>query len=463
MRAEEICFLPATELARALGARELSAREVLDAHREQIERWNPLVNAIVTTTFERAKAQAYAADEALARGEPAGPLHGLPIAHKDLVDTAGIRTTYGSPVFADNVPEVDEPFVTRVREAGAILVGKTNTPEFGAGSHTFNPVFGLTRNPYDPSVSAGGSSGGAAAALACGMVPIADGSDLGGSLRNPASFCNVVGFRPTLVPPADDPLDLSTDGPMARTVDDVALLLGVMTGAGDQAIPGGDVAGSAVAWAPSFGGAMPVDPVVSATVASVRGVVEELGCAVTDAAPDLRGAREAFLTLRARTYALGLGELLAEHRDEIKPTVVWNIEQGLALGTEDVERAVARRDDVRAAAAAFFDTYDVLVVPVSQVPPFDVELEYPTEVAGTHMETYVDWMESCWSITVLGAPAISVPCGFTDDGLPIGMQIVGPPGADAAVLQFARAFERATDVGAIRPTVPAPAPRRPAT
>jgi len=459
--AEEICYLPATELARAMAHGELSAREVLAAHCEQYERWNPIVNAIVTTTFERAGEQARAADEAHARGEALGPLHGLPIAHKDLVDTAGVRTTYGSPIFADNVPEVDEPLVMHIREAGAILMGKTNTPEFGTGSHTFNPVFGVTRNPYDPSVSAGGSSGGAAAALACGMVPIADGSDLGGSLRNPASFCNVVGFRPTLVP-EEDALDLSMDGPMARTVDDVALLHGVMTG-GDWAIAEGGVEASAVAWAPSFGGAVPVEPVVAATIESARAVVEGLGCDVIDAAPDLGGAREAFLTLRARSYAQNLGDLLAQHRDEMKPTLVWNIEQGFDLTGDDVERAVARRDEVRAAAAAFFATYDVLVVPVSQVPPFDVDLEYPTQVAGIRMATYLDWMESCWSITVLGAPAISVPCGFTDDGLPIGMQIVGKPGADAAVLRFARAFERATEVGAIRPTAPAPDPRRPAT
>ncbi len=462
MSAEEICYRPATELARAIAEGELSAREVLAAHREQYERWNPVVNAIVTTTFEAAEEQARAADEARARGEALGPLHGLPIAHKDLVDTAGIRTTYGSPIFADNVPEVDEPLVTVIRDAGAVLVGKTNTPEFGTGSHTFNPVFGITRNPYDPSVSAGGSSGGAAAALACGMVPIADGSDLGGSLRNPASFCNVVGFRPTLVP-EEDPLDLFTDGPMARTVEDVALLHGVMTGIGGRIIDDGSVTGTTVAWAPSFGDAMPVEPVVVATIESARVVVEGLGCDVTDAAPELRGAREAFLTLRARTYALGLGDLLTEHRAEMKPTLVWNIEQGLELTDDDVERAVTRRDEVRAAAAAFFATYDVLVVPVAQVPPFDVDLEYPTQVAGVPMATYLDWMESCWSITVLGAPAISVPCGFTDSGLPIGMQIVGRPGADAAVLRFARAFERATEVGAIRPTAPAPDPRRPAT
>src|SRR6187200_3646884 len=246
----------AVDLARSLRSREVSAREVLAAHLARIEETNPAINAIVTLVPERALEQAGAADQALARGESVGPLHGLPIAHKDLADTAGVRTTYGSPIYADHVPEEDEPFVTRVREAGAVLLGKTNTPEFGAGSHTFNPVFGPTRNPYDLSKSAGGSSGGAAAALATGMVPIADGSDLGGSLRNPASFCGVVGFRPTvgLVPswPDVDPEDLSVEGPMARSVEDAALLLSVMADRPDLAVVASQAAdhdGLRVAWA----------------------------------------------------------------------------------------------------------------------------------------------------------------------------------------------------------------------
>jgi len=324
----------ATELARMLREREVSAREVLDAHLGRIDLWNPVVNAIVTRTTELALARAADLDEAVVRGEEAGPLHGLPIAHKDLVDTAGIRTTYGSPIFADNVPEEDEPFVTRLRVAGSVLVGKTNTPEFGAGSHTFNPVFGATRNPYDVSRNAGGSSGGAAAALATGMMPIADGSDLGGSLRNPASFCNVVGFRPTLT--GDDPLDLSTDGPMARTVPDVALLWSAMSGEPPLAIDG-DVRGLRVAWSPTCGGSIPVDPEVVAVVDAARPAFDAVGCETVDAYPDLGGAREAFFTLRARSYAADLGELLAEHRDRIKATVVWNIEQGLALGEQKLE------------------------------------------------------------------------------------------------------------------------------
>jgi amidase len=458
---DDLCDRPATDLARMLRAGDVSAREVLDAHLARIDLWNPAVNAIVTRTTELALRRAADLDEALARGDEPRPLHGLPIAHKDLVDTAGIRTTYGSPVFADNVPEIDEPFVTRLREAGSVLIGKTNTPEFGAGSHTFNPVFGATRNPYDVSRSAGGSSGGAAAALATGMVPIADGSDLGGSLRNPASFCNVVGFRPSLSD--DDPLELSTDGPMARTVPDVALLWAAMSGEPPLAIDA-DVRGLRIAWAPACGGALPVEPVVVAAVDAARPAFEALGCPTVEAYPDLRGAREAFFTLRARSYAADLAELLEEHRDEIKATVVWNIEQGLGLDEVDIERAVRRMDAIRREADRFFaEEADYLVQPVSQVPPFPIEIEFPTQVAGEAMTTYLDWMASCWSITVLGAPAISVPCGFTDDGLPVGLQIVGRRGDDAGVLRVARAFEDATGVGRVRPVMdPAQAPRRPA-
>ena len=289
----------AVELAAALRNREVSAREVLGAHLARIAETDPAINAIVTLEPERALAQATAADEALARGEPVGPLHGLPTAHKDLADTAGVRTTYGSPIYAEHVPERDEPFVVRVREAGAVMLGKTNTPEFGAGSHTFNPVFGPTRNPHDLSKSAGGSSGGAAAALASGMVPIADGSDLGGSLRNPASFCGVVGFRPSvgLVAswPDADPEDLSVDGPMARTVEDAALLLSVMADRPDLAVVASQAAeldGLRVAWAPACAATMPVDPEIVSVVDAARPRFEALGCRVAPAYPDLTGARE---------------------------------------------------------------------------------------------------------------------------------------------------------------------------
>ncbi len=455
---DELWRRSATDLSRALLTGEASAREVLASHLDRIAETNPSINAIVTLVPERAMAQAKAADEAFARGGPVGPLHGLPIAHKDLADTAGIRTTYGSPIYADHVPDRDEPFVSRVGDAGAILLGKTNTPEFGAGSHTFNPVFGPTRNPWDPSRSAGGSSGGAAAAVASGMVPIADGSDLGGSLRNPAGFCNVVGFRPSLglVPsePEVDPDDLSVEGPMARTVEDAALLLSVMAGRPDLAIApaqAADLAGLRVAWAPACAGAMPVEPEVVAIVDAALPRFEGLGCRVEPAYPDLAGAREVFFTLRAEGFATDYGPLLADHRAEIKDTVIWNIEAGLALTDQDTAHARSLLADIRRRAAAFFDDVDVLVQPVSQVPPFPIEIEYPTVVAGVPMPTYLDWMESCWSVTVLGGPAISVPCGFTGEGLPVGVQIVGRPGDDARVLRVAQAFERTGPPPSIAP------------
>ncbi len=384
----------------------------------------------------------------MAHGEPTGSLHGVPIAHKDLVATAGIRTTSGSPVFAETVPDADDLLVERARAAGAIVLGKTNTPEFGAGSQTFNPVFGATRNPYDLTKTCGGSSGGAAVALACGMVPIADGSDLGGSLRNPASFCNVVGFRPTpgrvpSWPSSNAWQDLSVEGPMARTVEDVAVLLSVLAGPdprvpislvepGDGFAPplDTDLGRPLVAWAPAADGVMPFDPRIPEVIDGARGVFESLGCRTDDAFPDLRGAREVFLTLRAHMYAGDLGELLEEHRRDIKPTVVWNIEQGLGLTGTDLARAERTRTELVERAATFFARFDFLVMPVTQVLPFDVRVEYPSEIEGVAMPTYLDWMESCWCITVLGSPAISVPCGFTHDGLPVGLQIVGRRGDD---------------------------------
>jgi amidase len=458
----ELCDLPATVLARMLRDREVSAREVLAAHLDRIASVNPTVNAIVTLVPELAAARAAEADDAIVAGAPLGPLHGLPIAHKDLVATAGIRTTAGSPIFAEAVPEEDDLLVERARAAGAVLLGKTNTPEFGAGSQTFNPVFGPTRNPYDPTKTCGGSSGGAAVALATGMVPIADGSDLGGSLRNPASFCNVVGFRPSpgrvpSWPTIDAWQDLSVDGPMGRSVEDAALLLSALAGP-DARVPISlpepgrtfappldvDLGAPRIAWAPDAGRTMPFDPEVVAIVAASRASFEALGCRTTDAYPDLGGAREIFFTLRAHMFASDLGELLDDHRHEMKPTVVWNIEEGTKVTRDDLARVQRLRSELAARLAVFFSRFDYLVTPVSQVPPFDVEVEHPTEIAGEPMETYLDWMESCWRITVTGGPAISVPCGFTPEGLPVGVQIVGRRGDDLGVLRLAHAFERAT-------------------
>ena len=466
----EICFLTADDLARRIRDRELSVVEVMAAHLAQIERVNPAVNAIVTLLPERAMEAARAADAALVRGEPIGPLHGLPIAHKDLVPTKGIRTTFGSPIYADFVPEEDGLIVERLRGAGAITIGKTNVPEFGAGSQTFNPVFGATPNPYDPGTTCGGSSGGAAVALACGMQPLADGSDLGGSLRNPASFCNVVGFRPSpgrvpVWPTQAAWFPLSVQGPMARTVADVALMLSAIAGPDSRspiaiAEPGDcfarplarDFRGVRVAWSRDLGG-LPVDPRVTTALEAQRHVFADLGCAVEEAAPDLAGAREVFQAWRAWAFELGHGDELRDHRDRMKETIVWNIEQGQRLTGPELARAERRRTELYQTARRFLERFEFLLLPVSQVPPFPIEQPYPTEVAGVPMATYIDWMRSCSDITVLGLPAISVPCGFTPEGLPVGLQIVGRHQDDVGVLQLAHAFEQATGFWRQRPAL----------
>ncbi|WP_043638737.1 amidase [Nonomuraea candida] len=456
----ELHYLTASELARLIRTRQVSAVEALEACLARIEEVNPRVNAIVTLVADRAAEAARAADAALSRGEPAGPLHGVPVAHKDLVDTAGIRTTYGSPLFADHVPARDDVIVRRLRAAGAVTVGKTNTPEFGTGSHTVNEVFGATRNPYDLSKSAGGSSGGAAAALATGMVPLADGSDMGGSLRNPASFCNVVGLRPTpgRVPAPSDLAawyTLSVPGPMARTVEDVTLMLGAVAGFDRRSPysikevfapePERGVAGLRVAWSPDLGG-LPVDTRTAAVTATAPGVFERLGARVEQVELDLTGADDAFRTYRAWYYLLAHGD-----KSGLGPNTAWNVEQGRALTGADLARAEVARSRLYQRMADFFDTYDVLIAPVSQVPPFPVEQPHVSEINGQRLPDYLTWMRSAYWISALHSPAASVPAGFTGDGLPVGVQIVGRPFEDARVLRVARAFEEATGHGLRRP------------
>ncbi|GAA2070671.1 amidase [Actinomadura alba] len=467
----EICFSSARDLARRLRTREVSAREVVEAHLAQIERVNPRVNAIVTLTAEPALERARAADERLASGAEVGPLHGLPVAHKDTHDTAGIRTTYGSPLLAGNVPERDELIIERMRAAGVITLGKTNVPEFAAGSNTFNPLFGATRNPYDLTRSAGGSSGGAAAALACGMHPLADGSDMGGSLRNPASFCNVVGFRPSpgRVPTWPEQAGWSTmsvQGPLARTVADAALLLSVLAGPDPRSPialeePGSsfgrplerDLSGLRVAWSADLGGTVPVDPAVTRALEPAVKVFTDLGCVVDQDCPDLSGAEEVFRTLRAWQFEMIMGPLLDRERERIKPSLARNIEAGRALTGRDLATAETLHTRLYHRVREFFERYDLLLLPVSQVPPFDVELEYPTEVAGEPTPNYLDWMRSAYFISATGCPALSVPAGFTADGLPVGLQIVGPHRADFDVLRAGHAFEQATRYGERRPGV----------
>jgi amidase len=460
----DICQLSAVELARLIRAKELSAREVVAAHLAQIDRVNPGVNAIVTLVAERAMERARLADEELARGREVGPLHGLPIAHKDLQPTNGIRTTFGSPIYQEFVPQEDSLTVERLRLAGAIAVGKTNTPEFGAGSQTFNPVFGSTLNPYDRGKTCGGSSGGAAVALATGMLPIADGSDMGGSLRNPASFCNVVGLRPSpgrvpVWPVATAWSTLSVDGPMARSVADVALMLSAMAGPDPRspiAIDGDgrrfaapldrDFKGVRVAWWNDLGG-VPVDRRVRDTVNAQRAVFESLGCSVERAEPDFSDFDAVFKTVRALAFLTGVAPRVEGHRDRVKETILWEIERGERLTVGEIARAEMKRTELYHRMRVFMERYEFFVLPVSQVPPFSVEQPYITEIEGVAMETYIDWMKSCYYISIVGNPAISVPCGFTPEGLPVGLQIVGRHRDDWGLLQMAHAFELSADVG----------------
>ncbi len=449
----------AREQAAAVRAREISSRELLDLHLERIAERNPQLNAIVSLDEERARAGAADADDALARGDEVGALHGLPFAFKDTHAVGGWRTTYGSTLYADHVPERDELLVERVRAAGAVTIGKTNVPEFAAGSHTFNKVFGTTLNPVDPTRSAGGSSGGAACALAAGMVPLADGSDMGGSLRNPASFCGVVGMRPSLGRVPEWPLynqweTTSVGGPMARNVGDLALLLSVLAGPDPRAPhalgdPGAtfadpapaELAGLRVALSTDLGGAFEVDHEVAAVVESAGALLTGAGAAVRGAHPDLGLAEDTFRTLRAWHFQAKLGALLAESPDAFKPSLADNIRAGEGLTGADVARGYRQRTLLSETMRQFFTSYDVLVLPVSQVPPFPADQEFPSTINGNPMATYLDWMRSAYFITVTGCPAISVPAGTTADGLPVGVQIVAPHGADLRLLQIARAFE----------------------
>lgn len=468
--APELCFRPATELAALIRRREVSVREVMAAHLQQIERVNPKVNAICTLLPEQAMEHAARADENLAKGATPGPLYGLPIAIKDLVDTKGIRTTYGSPIYKDFVPDEDALVVERLRSAGAIVIGKTNVPEFGAGSHTFNPVFGVTRNPYDLTRTCGGSTGGGAVSLACGMTPIADGTDLGGSVRNPANFNNVVGLRPSpgRIPryPNPQPWEpLPVLGPMARTVGDTAVLLAAMAGPDPRdpiSIPEDphcfteplehDFKGTRIAWSPDLG-QFPVEPAVTDVIEKALPKFTELGCLVEEAHPDFSGAGEIFEVLRSNSFAHAHAVHLDENRDLLKETVIWNAEEGLKLSALDVAQAQAKRAELYHRVREFFQTYDFLLLPVSQVVPFPVETEWVREIDGVQMNTYIDWMMSCSLITLTEHPAISMPCGFTPGGLPVGVQIVGPYRREIDVLRLAYAFEQMTHVADQRPEI----------
>ncbi|WP_085522747.1 amidase [Tuberibacillus sp. Marseille-P3662] len=465
----DICFMTARDIASAIKQKKVSAREVMEAHLDQIKQMNPYVNAIVSPVEDQAVQAAIAADEQLAAGIDVGPLHGLPMAHKDTHATAGIPTTYGSPVFRDHIPEQNDLIIERLKGAGAITVGKTNVPEFAAGAHTYNSVFGTTKNPYDLTKTAGGSSGGAAVAVACGMTPLADGSDMGGSCRFPAAFNNVVGLRtsPGRVPsyPKKAPLSpLAVQGPLARNVADAAFMMSVIAGPDTRSPisieePGTqfretldrDLTGLRVAWSTDLGGAFPVDPAVRENIEQQVKIFEDLGCIVEEACPDLADADHVFHVLRAWEMAMSYSELLDQHRELFKSDLIWNIEKGQQLSRRDIDQAIQHHQQLYHNMRAFFERYDVLLLPVSQVPPFDANLDYPKTITGESMENYIDWMRSCYYISATGHPALSVPSGLTSDGLPLGLQIVGRHRADFEVLQIGHAFEKATGYGKQRP------------
>jgi amidase len=449
--------LSASELAAGIRARRFSAREVMESHLARIEAVNPRVNAIVTLDAEGALAAAAAAD----RRRPSGPLHGVPVAVKDLEDTAGMRTTYGSPLFADHVPAADSVLVERWRRAGAIVIGKTNTPEFGAGSQTFNELFGVTRNPYGLDYTPGGSSGGSAAAVASGMVPLADGSDLGASIRNPSAFCNLVGLRPSPgrvadAGPGDAWNPFGVLGALASTVEDALLALSVLAGPDARdplALPEGfggslegDVRGLRIAWSRTLGG-LPVEPEITAVLDARRGAFEALGCVVEDVEPDLADADEAFDTLRALAFAGAYAEIA----DRVKPDIAENARRGLALSAGRIARALALRGELFTRMRTLLERFDFLAAPVTQVAPFEVETIWPRSVAGVEMATYTEWFRSCSRITVTAHPAVSVPAGFTERGLPVGLQLVGRYRDELGLLRLAAAFEAQTGFGRRRP------------
>jgi amidase len=466
-----LCFMGGRELAEMIRAKKISARELMQAELAQIARVNPRLTAIVAKLDDdKCLALADDADRRLARGEPVGPLHGIPWAFKDLANAVGFPTSQGLSVYKNFMPAEDDTLVARIRAAGALPIGKTNVPELGMGSHSYNKVYGTTLNPWDLTKTAGGSSGGAAVSLATGMLPFADGTDLGGSLRNPANFNNITAIRPTvgLVPgsPTSMPfLAPSVKGPLARSVEDVAFALSIMAGP-DPHDPGcypsnpkdflqplaRDFRGVRVAWCPDLGG-LPLDKRVRAVLESQRKTFVELGCIVEDVCPDLTGAGESFLTIRKWKSWLAYAPLLAAHRDALKPEAIWEIEEGARITAEQVARAMTQQGALMQRMRAFQETHEFILCAVNQVPAFEAKINWPHEIDGTAMETYIAWMKSTYMITATYRPSMSVPAGFTTDGLPVGIQIVGRYRNDFSLLQFAHAFEQATNIGRKRPPI----------
>ncbi|MGQ7786655.1 amidase [Nesterenkonia sp. K-15-9-6] len=470
---DELLELSATELVRRTTRGELSARELTEAHLRRIEAVNPQLNAVVTLDPERARREALDADERRAAGRPTGLLHGLPMTHKDTHDVAGMRTTHGSPLFAENVPERDDPLVARLRAAGVVSSGKSNVPEFAAGSHTFNEVFGATGNPYDPTRSAGGSSGGVAAAVASRCQPLGEGSDMGGSLRNPACWCNIVGFRPSHgllpgTPPHSVESWLGRSGPMARTVEDIALFMRAAV-AGTPELPGTpfltperfaltgrephtqDLRGVRIGVTVDHGADIPVEPAMREALDRAVAVFEELGAEVVESRHDFSAADEVFHVVRALDFAGALGGLVREHRAQIKPEVVWNVEEGLALSAERILGARALLADLRRATRACFSEVDLLLSPGAQLTPFEGSQRWPSTVDDRPMSTYLEWMRSASVLSAAGVPTIALPAGFDPGGLPTGIQLSADHLRDPWLLECAWAYERATGWSSVAP------------
>ena len=477
----DICFVPASELVRLYRARKISPLEVMQAVLARIDAVNPAVNAYVTVARESALAAARRATRALGRrGAPLLALHGVPVSIKDLTATKGIRTTWGSQAYRDHVPDKDDLVVERLKAAGAIVVGKTNTPEFGAGGNTFNALFGATRNPWNTALTCGGSSGGAAVAVACGMGPIAQGTDLGGSVRVPASFCGVLGFRPTpgLVPAYPRTLawdTLSVTGPLARTVADVALMLSAIAGPDDRApisyevdtsqfaraVRAPSIKGWRIAWAPDLHGLLPVDEEVAAVAQRAIRVFRSLGAKIETACPDFSGVKDIVRGTRAVAMVALQANKLPGWRERLQKDLVRDIDQGLTATAGDVAHSEVLRSALWHRVREFMASRELLVLPTVAVPPFPVEQPYPTEINGKTLDDYTEWFYLTYGITLTGLPAISVPCGFTRSGLPVGIQIVGRRHQEAAVLRAAAALEAAAPWGSrIPPVVTAPATRR---
>jgi amidase len=464
----DIVMMDAASLESLIHSRKASCVEIMSAYLDHIERLNAKVNAIVALQ-DRAHllAQARERDAELARGESKGRLHGFPHAVKDLLPVKGIRSTWGSPILENFVPAVDGLMVERLRKAGAIVIGKTNAPEFGLGSHTYNPVYGATRNAYDRSRSAGGSSGGAAVALALRMLPVADGSDYGGSLRNPAGWNNVLGFRTSYGRVPVDALDvwlpsMGVIGPMARNITDLAMLLSVQAGF-DPRVPlamDDDVTifqrrlerefkGTRIAWLGDFKGYTPCEPEVIEVCKGALKVFESLGCVVEEALPDYPFDQVWRAVMKLRAWQAG-GAMLAFYNDPakrslLKPEVIYEVENGLKLSAYDVTAASVVRTEWFKAVRQFFERYDYFVAPTAQVFPFDIDMHWPQEIAGRKMETYHEWMKAMLLITMSGSPALAVPAGFSSQGLPIGIQIIAPNHGELACLQLAYAYELATN------------------